>query len=89
MSGMDPTPTPPPGWDLVDGRLRRELEFPDFATAFGFMTSVAIEAQAMDHHPNWSNEYARVTVELWSHDVGAVTDRDLRLARRINELSPP
>ena len=78
---------PPDGWDLRAGRLHRVFEFPDFAAAFGFMASVAIVAQELDHHPNWSNVYSTVEVELWSHDVGAVTDRDVRLATRMNELA--
>ena len=78
---------PPDGWDLHAGRLHRVFEFPDFAAAFGFMASAAIVAQELDHHPNWSNVYSTVEVELWSHDVGAVTDRDVRLATRMNELA--
>lgn len=74
------------GWRVRDGRLHRELEFPTFAAAFGFMSSVAIEAQALDHHPDWSNSYTRVTIELISHDVGGLTDRDFRLAARIDAL---
>ena len=79
-------PAMPEGWQRRDGRLHRVFEFPDFARAFGFMASVAVVAQEMDHHPNWSNVYSTVEVELWSHDIGGITDRDLRLATRMNEL---
>jgi 4a-hydroxytetrahydrobiopterin dehydratase len=76
----------PPGWELVDDRFRRVFRFDDFVAAFGFMSSVALVAERLDHHPNWSNVYNEVTIELWSHDAGAVTGRDVRLAERINEL---
>ncbi|MFN8050923.1 MAG: 4a-hydroxytetrahydrobiopterin dehydratase [Acidimicrobiales bacterium] len=78
---------PPAGWALVDGRLRRSFRFADFAEAFGFMASVALAAEKADHHPNWSNVYNEVEIELWSHDAGAVTARDIRLAERIDELA--
>ena len=81
----------PSGWNVVDGRLHREFEFADFVEAFGFMASVALVAEKMDHHPEWSNVYNKVVVDLWSHDVSAITDRDHQLAERINTLfgSPP
>lgn len=74
------------GWDLVEGRLHRQLEFEDFVHAFGFMTSVALAAERMDHHPDWSNVYNRVDIHLSSHDVGGLSERDFRLARRIDAL---
>jgi 4a-hydroxytetrahydrobiopterin dehydratase len=77
----------PDGWELVDGKLHREFAFADFVEAFGFMTSAALVAQAMDHHPDWSNSWNRVVVDLSSHDAGAVTDRDVTLARRMAELA--
>ena len=79
--------TPPAGWDLVDDHLHRVFEFADFVTAFGFMTSVALVAERMDHHPDWSNAYGQVVIDLRSHDVGAITSRDLDLAERINALA--
>lgn len=79
----------PPGWELRDGRLHRELRFPDFAAAWAFMGRVAEVAEAMDHHPDWSNSYGTVVIDLVSHDVGTVTDRDRRLAARIDELAGP
>jgi 4a-hydroxytetrahydrobiopterin dehydratase len=78
---------PPAGWQTVDGRLHREFEFADFVTAFGFMASAALLAERMDHHPDWSNVYNRVVIDLWSHDAGAITDRDHTLAERINDLA--
>ena len=77
-------PQIPDGWDLVDGKLHRELAFDDFASAFAFMTRVAALAEAADHHPDWSNSWNRVVIDLTSHDAGRVTDRDLRLAAQIS-----
>jgi 4a-hydroxytetrahydrobiopterin dehydratase len=79
--------TPPNGWQIIDGCLHREFEFADFVAAFGFMTQAALVAETMDHHPDWSNSWNKVVVDLTSHDVGGVTDRDVRLASRMNELA--
>ncbi len=75
------------GWELRDGKLHRELRFADFAAAFGFMAACATVAAEMDHHPEWSNVYSRVTVDLVTHDAGGVTELDLQLARRMSELA--
>lgn len=72
------------GWTVVGGQLHRELRFGSFAEAFGFMTTVAIHAQAMDHHPDWSNAYTRVIVDLSTHDLGGISTRDVELAERID-----
>ncbi len=77
-----------PGWELADGMLHRELRFDDFVTAFGFMASVAIVAEKLNHHPEWSNVYNRVTVDLSTHDAGGITDLDFELAARIDALAP-
>jgi 4a-hydroxytetrahydrobiopterin dehydratase len=74
------------GWSYANGKLHRELRFRDFVEAFGFMASVALVAERMDHHPEWSNVYARVAIDLVTHDANGVTELDLELARRINEL---
>ena len=79
--------TPPEGWEVVDGALHREFRFDDFVNAFGFMARVALVAEKMDHHPDWSNVWNRVVVDLRSHDANAITERDVRLATRMNELS--
>jgi 4a-hydroxytetrahydrobiopterin dehydratase len=72
-----------PGWSVVEGRdaIARSFRFADFNAAFAFMTRVAMKAEQMDHHPEWSNVYARVDVVLTTHDAGGVTARDLELAR--------
>ena len=74
------------GWDLDDGRLHRRLEFDDFVSAFGFMSSVALVAERMNHHPDWSNSYRTVDIHLSSHDVGGLSERDFELAGRIDAL---
>ena len=73
-------------WKHWDGKLRREFEFDNFVKAFGFMTSVALLAEAHNHHPNWSNVYNRVTIELYTHDAGGITEIDFALAKQIDEL---
>jgi 4a-hydroxytetrahydrobiopterin dehydratase len=74
------------GWEIVDGKLHRELQFDDFVAAFGFMAQVAIIAEKLNHHPEWSNVYNRVTIDLMTHDAGGITDKDHDLAARINAL---
>ncbi len=74
------------GWKLVDGRdaLTKSLAFKNFNQAFGFMTHVAMQAEKMDHHPEWFNVYNKVDVTLSSHDVNGLSDRDVRLAKFID-----
>jgi 4a-hydroxytetrahydrobiopterin dehydratase len=74
------------GWRVAEGRpaIRRTFQFSDFNAAFGFMCRVALMAEKMDHHPEWTNVYARVDVVLTTHDAGGVTERDLRLAHFMN-----
>ena len=74
-------------WKEEDNKLTRKFIFSNFVEAFGFMSKVAIIAEKMDHHPNWSNVYNAVTIELCTHDQGdIVTDRDHQLAAAIDEL---
>jgi len=76
-------------WAEVDGKLHRELRFADFAEAWAFMEQVAALAEAQNHHPDWSNSWNTVVIDLVSHDAGGITDRDRRLAAAIDELVPP
>ena len=76
-----------PGWSLDQETLRRSYRFPDFTRAWAFMTGGAIHAQAMNHHPNWSNVYDSVEISLSTHDAGGVTALDLELARRFEALA--
>lgn len=74
-------------WSLDDGKLRREFQFANFVEAFGFMTRAAIEAEKMNHHPEWFNVYKKVTVHLTTHEAGGITELDFTLARKMNELA--
>lgn len=74
------------GWSMVDGRdaITRTLLFADFKEAFAFMTRVALAAEKMDHHPEWSNVYKTVTITLSTHEADGLTRRDIELAQTIN-----
>ena len=76
------------GWKVVDGKLHREFKFDDFIHAFGFMTSCAIVAEAMGHHPEWLNVYNRLIVDLSTHDAGGISAKDFELAGKLNSLYP-
>jgi 4a-hydroxytetrahydrobiopterin dehydratase len=76
-----------PGWKVVGGKLHRELKFPDFVAAFGFMSRVALLAEKRDHHPEWSNVYNRVVIDLVTHDAGGITDKDIELAQAIEKIT--
>ena len=76
------------GWTILDGKLHREYEFADFVHAFGFMTSAAIVAQSIGHHPEWLNVYNRLTVDLTTHDAGGISAKDFELATKLNALYP-
>ena len=76
-----------PGWALRDGKLHRDFKFADFSAAFGFMTRVALAAESRNHHPEWSNVWNRVSVDLVTHESSGVTERDVALAQVISELA--
>jgi 4a-hydroxytetrahydrobiopterin dehydratase len=77
-------------WTLDDDRhgIRRELQFADFNEAFGFMTRVALKADAMNHHPEWFNVYGTVRIRLSTHDAGGLSALDAELARFVDALAP-
>jgi 4a-hydroxytetrahydrobiopterin dehydratase len=77
-----------PRWAVVGGKLHRELLFEDFVRAFGFMSQVALLAERSDHHPEWSNVYRRVVIDLTTHDAGGLSQRDFDLAAAIDALQP-
>lgn len=76
------------GWTKVEGReaLYKRFEFTDFNEAFGWMTRVAMVAEKTDHHPEWLNVYNRVDVTLATHDVEGVSERDIKLARVMDQI---
>jgi len=71
-------------WAIDNEKLHREFKFENFIQAFGFMTQVAMHAQCMDHHPEWSNVYNKVVVDLTTHEAGGITDKDFELAKKID-----
>ena len=77
------------GWSEVEDRdaIRKTFHFPDFATAWGFMSRVALKAEKMDHHPEWFNVYGRVDVTLTTHSTGGVSELDIKLAQEMNRLA--
>src|SRR3954465_3320201 len=77
-----------PGWsyDAPARAIRRHFAFANFSEAFGFMTRVALAAEKLDHHPDWSNSWNRVVIDIVNHDAGGITDVCFELATRISSL---
>ncbi|HYC23561.1 MAG TPA: 4a-hydroxytetrahydrobiopterin dehydratase [Candidatus Bathyarchaeia archaeon] len=75
------------GWSVAAGKLHRELRFRDFVEAFGFMASAALVAERMNHHPEWSNVYSTVRIDLVTHDAGGITENDFKLAAAFDQLA--
>jgi 4a-hydroxytetrahydrobiopterin dehydratase len=76
-----------PGWSVQEGKLHREYKFADFPHAFGMMATAAPAIEKMDHHPEWSNVYNRVTVDLSTHDAGGITQKDFDLAMLLEGIA--
>ena len=75
------------GWTVQQGKLHRVFEFRDFSQAFGFMSRVALAAEGMGHHPDWSNAWNKVTIDLTTHSAGGLTQNDFGLAGKIQQIS--
>ncbi|MEZ4662882.1 MAG: 4a-hydroxytetrahydrobiopterin dehydratase [Caldilineaceae bacterium] len=76
-----------PAWRIVNGKLHRDFKFKNFVQAFGFITQVAILAERLDHHPEWSNVYGQVSIDLVTHSAGnAISQLDMDLAHQIDEI---
>jgi 4a-hydroxytetrahydrobiopterin dehydratase len=75
-----------PGWKLLNGKLNKSFEFEDFVEAFGFMTRVAMQAEKMNHHPEWFNVYNKVKIDLITHDVNGISNYDVKLASAVNMI---
>ena len=75
------------GWSVVNEKLSKTFKFSNFIQAFGFMTQVAITSEAMDHHPEWSNVYNRVEINLVTHSEGGITKLDIELAMKVDSIS--
>ena len=76
-----------PNWELGTDRIKRSFRFNDFVEAFGWMSSVALVAEKMNHHPEWRNVWATVEVELSTHDARGLTELDMKLAAAMDRLA--
>ena len=74
-------------WTVQSGKLHREFKFADFVSAFGFMASCALVAERMNHHPEWFNVYNKVVVDLATHDVGGISEKDFELAAAMDKIA--
>jgi 4a-hydroxytetrahydrobiopterin dehydratase len=74
-------------WTVVNGKLHKEYKFADFIHAFGFMATCALAIEKMGHHPEWSNVYNRVTVDLTTHDAEGITSKDVELAKLLDDTA--
>ena len=75
------------GWNISEGKLHREYQFANFSEAFGFMTSAALIAESMSHHPEWFNVYNKVVIDLTTHSTGGISNLDVELASRMEALA--
>lgn len=75
------------GWKIVSGKMNKSFEFDDFVQAFSFMTRVAMEAEKMNHHPEWFNVYNTVRIDLVTHDVSGISNYDFMLAKTIDRIA--
>ena len=75
------------GWSVANGKLHRDYEFADFVHAFGFMATAALMIEKMGHHPEWSNTYNRLSIDLTTHDAGGITNKDIALAKKLETLA--
>ena len=76
-----------PEWDFSGRKIKRTFTYQNFIEAFSFMTKVALLAEGMNHHPEWSNVYSKVEIELFTHDSGGLTQLDIELAKKIDRIS--
>lgn len=74
-------------WELRDASIHKSFKFRDFVSAFGFMTQVALQAEKLNHHPEWKNVYNTVSITLNTHDAGGLTELDFTLAKLIDKIS--
>ena len=75
------------GWRVEEGELRRQFKFRNFSEAIAWMVRVAIEAERLDHHPDWSNSWNKVDVRLRTHSIDALSELDLKLAEKMNDFA--
>ncbi len=75
-----------PQWEVQEQKIIRSFDFKNFIEAFGFITKVAIISESMGHHPDWSNSYSKVLISLTTHDLGGISNLDLKLAKKVDQL---
>ena len=75
------------GWEIKEGKLQKVFKFSNFVEAFGFMTKIALEAEKINHHPEWTNVYNTVSLKLSTHDTDGITDYDIKLAKIIDNTN--
>ena len=73
-------------WTVQNGKLHKEIEFVDFDEAWKFMTIAVVEIQKMNHHPEWFNVYNKLVIDLMTHDVGGISENDMKLAKFLDEI---
>ena len=78
-----------PAWTVLDGKLHRELVLADFGDAWAVMTRIALAAEKLDHHPDWSNSWNRVVIDITNHAAGGLTPRCFELAAEVDAAAPP
>jgi len=76
-----------PGWSIQNNKLHCDYQFPDFVHAFGFMATSAIAIEALEHHPEWSNVWNRVSIDLTTHDSAGITAKDVILANKLEAIA--
>ena len=74
------------GWEYVNGAIETSLQFHNFKEAFMIMTRIAFECEALNHHPDWGNVYNSLHIRLYTHDANGVTEKDFKLAKKIEEI---
>lgn len=75
-----------PGWKLEGNCITKQYHFGNFKSAFAAMTAIAFEAESFNHHPDWSNAYSKLDIQLTTHDSGGITEKDIQLANRIETI---
>lgn len=75
-----------PSWEFKNNFLFKEFTFRNFVDAFSFMTAIALESEKMNHHPNWENVYNKVSISLNTHTEGSVTEKDFKLAEKVEKI---
>ncbi|MCC6691308.1 MAG: 4a-hydroxytetrahydrobiopterin dehydratase [Bacteroidia bacterium] len=74
------------GWNYVNNAIEKNITLKNFKEVFALMVRIGFEVEKMNHHPEWTNVYNKLTIRLWTHDAGGITEKDFSLAKKIDEL---